>query len=387
MMLKTAFSKSIGRPGAPLHFAAHSHHPWLDVTLAAQTECWNDAAALLDRKWEKIFGQIVPEAKTHVARVLNLPGPETLVFGENTHEFLLRILSCLPQGRAFRILTTDGEFHSFTRQIARLEEAGCASVTRIETEPLATFAGRFAAAARNGVHEFIYFSQVFFNSGFWIEDLNAIVRAVPSPETLVAIDGYHGFMAVPTDLSAIADRAFYLAGGYKYAMAGEGAVFMHCPPGAAPRPVNTGWYAEFAHLADRKPGTIGYACNAERFAGATFDPVGIYRLNAVMRWITLEGLSVGKMLGHAHKLQDRLVSALKAGTHCVTGPNLVVPLSERRGRFLTFRTDRANTIQQNLEAKDILTDARGDRLRIGFGVYHDEGDVDRLAHALDSRGL
>ena len=44
-----------------------------------------------------------------------------------------------------------------------------------------------------------------------------------------------GFMARPTDLSDIADRAFYLAGGYKYAMAGEGCCFLHCPPDYGPR--------------------------------------------------------------------------------------------------------------------------------------------------------
>jgi selenocysteine lyase/cysteine desulfurase len=26
----------------------------------------------------------------------------------------------------------------------------------------------------------------------------------------------------------------------------------------------------------------------------------------------------------------------------------------------------------------VITDHRGDRLRIGFGIYHDEEDVDRL---------
>ena len=30
-------------------------------------------------------------------------------------------------------------------------------------------------------------------------------------------------MALPTDLQRVAPRVFYLAGGYKYAMAGEGA--------------------------------------------------------------------------------------------------------------------------------------------------------------------
>ena len=41
---------------------------------------------------------------------------------------------------------------------------------------------------------------------------------------------------------------FYLGGGYKYAMAGEGMGFMHCPPGFGPRPPITGWYAEFGEL-------------------------------------------------------------------------------------------------------------------------------------------
>ena len=67
----------------------------------------------------------------------------------------------------------------------------------------------------------------------------------------VVVDGYHGFMAAPTDLSAVADRIFYVAGGYKYAMSGEGAAFLHAPPGFCPRPVVTGWYAEFGALAAR----------------------------------------------------------------------------------------------------------------------------------------
>ena len=36
------FSQSVGREGAPLHVAAHSHHPWPDVTVAAQEAAWAD---------------------------------------------------------------------------------------------------------------------------------------------------------------------------------------------------------------------------------------------------------------------------------------------------------------------------------------------------------
>jgi selenocysteine lyase/cysteine desulfurase len=35
-----------------------------------------------------------------------------------------------------------------------------------------------------------------------------------------------------------------------------------------------------------------------------------------------------------------------------------------------------------LAAKDVFTDVRGDVLRIGFGLYQDESDVDRLASAM-----
>ncbi|HTT85055.1 MAG TPA: hypothetical protein VMF67_16375, partial [Rhizomicrobium sp.] len=125
------FSLSVGAPGAPLHAAAHSHHPWPDVTLGAQEQAWRDAARLLDRKWQHVFGSVIPQAQAHVARVLHLPDPGTIVFGPNTHSFVTRIVSCLPPTRPIRILTTGSEFMSFARQIARLEEDGAAIVTRI----------------------------------------------------------------------------------------------------------------------------------------------------------------------------------------------------------------------------------------------------------------
>ena len=78
------FELSVGREGAPLHAAAHSHHPWPDISLAAQDAAWRDAARLLDLKWDHIFGEVIPAAQRHIARVLNLPDPATIAFGPNT---------------------------------------------------------------------------------------------------------------------------------------------------------------------------------------------------------------------------------------------------------------------------------------------------------------
>ena len=62
---------------------------------------------------------------------------------------------------------------------------------------------------------------------------------------------------------------------------------------------------------------------------------------------------------------------------------LVVPLVEpNRGHFLTFRTAAAGAIYHQLLELNVITDHRGDRLRFGFGLYHDEEDVERLVGVL-----
>ena len=83
---------------------------------------------------------------------------------------------------------------------------------------------------------------------------------------------------------------FYLGGGYKYAMAGEGCAFLHAPPGFGPRPPVTGWFAEFEDLT-LPPGSVGYSSDAMRFMGATFDPSALYRFNAVQRWLDALGIT------------------------------------------------------------------------------------------------
>ena len=370
MNLKAHFSRFLeARPGR-LHFAAHSHHPWPDVSFDAQQKAWLDAADLMDDKWEKIFGTLIPSVASRVAGVLGLSDPASLTFAPNTHDFVIRIFSCLDP--PVRILSTDAEFHSFNRQSRRWEEAGLALVDRIPAEPFETFADRFTREARAGAHDLIYLSEVFFDSGFVVPNLDRIVASVPEDRAFVVIDGYHGFMARPTHLGAIQDRVFYLAGGYKYAMAGEGVCFLHAPPGYGPRPVDTGWYAGFGQLETGVTGGIPYANDGSRFAGATYDPSGVYRMDAVLGWLEAIGVTVAEIHAHARALQQRFLAG------AVSPGDLLPPEPHERGNFLTFRSEHAGDLYRSLHERDVITDYRGDRLRIGFGVYQDEDDVDRL---------
>jgi selenocysteine lyase/cysteine desulfurase len=358
---KHLFSRALSAAPCRLHFAAHSHHLWPDASFDGHVEAWEDAARLADHKWDRVFGEVFLEAQQHIARELALPDPASIAFSPNTHDFLVRIVSALPMKRP-RVLASDGEFHSFRRQSLRWHEAGRIELTTVPLEQL-------AQTAASGDFDLIFASQVQFNSGRVLPDLPDLA-ALSRPEgPWLVIDGYHGFMATPTNLSGIADRAFYLSGGYKYAMAGEGACFLHAPPGFGPRPEVTGWYAAFDDLAARQGG-VGYAPDGRRFLGSTFDPSGIYRFNAVRRMLDDQGLDTAAISAHCHRLKQRFLDAAPF-------PGLTL-LSQPEARFLAFQGAEAPALYERLTARGAVTDLRGDVLRIGFGLYQDEADVDAL---------
>lgn len=375
---KDLFSKALSVPGR-LHMAAHSHHLWPDVTLAAQVEAWEDAVVLADHKWDKVMGEVHPAAQGLVARELGLPLSaqglaDTVVFAPNTHTLLTGLVSAVGR-RPVRVLSTDGEFHSFRRQAQRWVEAGEVELTLVETEG-PDFAERFLATAREGGHDLIFVSHVFFKTGFVFDRVWALAELARPEGPWVVVDGYHGFRAVPTDLAAVADRVFYLAGGYKYAMAGEGAAFLHAPPGFGPRPALTGWYAEFGDL-EGPPGGVGYARDASRFMGATFDPSGLYRFVAAGKMLEAQGLTTAAVAAHVAELRDLLLEAIAAGEAGPLRDATVVnpPGAGPSARFLALRHPSALAWKTALAERGVVVDVRDDVLRVGLSAYHDEGDV------------
>jgi selenocysteine lyase/cysteine desulfurase len=159
-------------------------------------------------------------------------------------------------------------------------------------------------------------------------------------------------------------------------MAGEGCAFMHAPAGFGERPRITGWFAEFEDLS-LPPGSVGYAKDATRFLGATFDPSALYRFNAVQRALFENGLSTARISGHVEELQRQLLAGL--GNTPLASAELLNPLNgERHARFLAFRHPDAQRWYAELKARNCITDVRGEVLRIGFGIYQDDEDVDAL---------
>ena len=115
-----------------------------------------------------------------------------------------------------------------------------------------------------------------------------------------------------------------------------------------------------------------------RFIGATFDSSGLYRFNAVQRMLSDNGLTTAKISAQVAALQQLLLNKLQKSPF--ESAELLNPLDgSPHARFLAFRTSRAERWCSDLRARNCIVDVRGDVLRIGLGLYHDENDIDRFA--------
>lgn len=379
---KRLFSRALAAAPGRIHFAAHSHHLWPDASYEGHMAAWEDAAALADKKWDKIFGEVMPRAQERIAHELGLPDPRTIGFAPNTHELLVRIFSAKGGRAPLDVLTSDGEFHSFRRQSRRWEEDGAIVRRIVPCEPFETFTQRFLAALDEKTPDIALVSHVMFRSGLRFDGAEQLAARARPDGMWAVLDLYHSFMAAPNDFGKVADRVFLLGGGYKYAMAGEGAAFAHAPPGFAPRPQNTGWFADFGAIEARQ-GEVAYSRDGGRFLGATYDPTGLYRFNAVQAMLFREELSTEIISARCERLRDTMLAAIEQGEAGILSeaeilrPNAAGP----NARFLALRHRDATQWKARLMAANVITDARDDVLRIGFGVYQDEDDVPAFLQA------
>src|SRR6185503_9104815 len=148
--------------------AAVAHRPlhpaWPDRAFEGQRAAFDDAALLVDDKWERAFEKAA-RVRAGFARLLG-DREGSLALANNTHELLVRFLSALPllggteRRQRPRIVTTDAEFHSARRQLDRLAEAGV-ELVRVAAAPAASAGERVAAAIDDRTAAAIV-STVFF---------------------------------------------------------------------------------------------------------------------------------------------------------------------------------------------------------------------------------
>ncbi len=345
----------------------HSHQAWPDRSLDGQLRAWTDAAEAVDAKWERAFA-MAERVRRGFARMLGDDRGD-YALGASTHELVVRFLSALPLGRRPRLLTTDGEFHTLRRQLDRLAEEGI-EVVKVPAKPAFGIAERLARAADERTAA-VLVSAVLFGSGAVVPGLDRVMAACERTGAELLVDVYHAANVVAYPLRELGlERAYAVGGGYKYCQMGEGNCFLRVPEGAELRPVVTGWYAEFDHLAAPPGGGVGYGRGAARWAGATYDPTSHYRAAAVLDFFADQGLGVDLLRAvsqHQVGLLAERFDALDLPATLVARDR-ALPLAETGG-FLALTSPVAADLSRRLAERGVATDHRGDVLRLGPAPY------------------
>jgi kynureninase len=352
-----------------LLLTGHSHQAWPDVAREAVLEAYDDAADLVDGKWDRALVK-ADEVRAGFGRLLGEPEAR-IALGSNTHELVVRLLSALDLRDRPRLVTTDGEFHTIRRQLARLAEEGL-EVVRVPAAPVDTLAARLASAtdARTAA---VLVSSVLFETSRIVPGLEAVAQACRQHGAELVVDAYHHLGVVPFDIHAAGlGDAWVVGGGYKYLQLGEGNCFLRLPEHAdALRPVVTGWYAEFDTLAEGgDTDRVAYGRGAGRFAGATYDPTSHYRGARVLEFFREQGLTperLREVSQHQRGLMADAFDALDLPEEVVTRDR-ETPADGFAG-FLALETPHAAQLQAALHERGVLADSRGVWLRLGPAPY------------------
>jgi kynureninase len=344
-----------------LLLTGHSHQAWPDVAREGMIEAWEDASLHVDEKWGRAFEQ-AERVREGFRLWLEEPGAQ-LALDQNTFGLVLRFLSALDVRRRPRLVTTDGEFHTLRRLMARLAEEELLDVVVVPARPAETLAERLTAETDERTAA-VLVSAVLFEDSRIVPGLGELASAIDAE---LLVDVYHAFgvMRVP-----LPESVWVVGGGYKYLQLGEGNCFLRLPPHADElRPAFTGWYSEFAELAAEKvPGAVEYPSGGMRFAGATYDPTSHYRAARVFDFFAEQGLTPNALRENYLRQTTLLADALG-----------VPGRRQDHGGFLAFEVPDAEDASRRLAEEGVLTDSRGRYLRLGPAPYLSDDQLARAA--------
>jgi len=350
-----------------LLFTGHSHQAWPDVAKEGLQESFEVAASEVDNKWEIAFEK-VEMLRNYLRNFYDDPNG-MYCLGENTHHLLVSWLSSFDLKNKPKIITTDSEFHSMSRQLKRLQEEGLEVVTvdghaddiveQIESQ----IDDRVSA---------VMLSRIYYNSGIINQHINEVAKITRTHNVPLMIDDYHGTNVIPLSISdENLEDCYVLIGGYKYLQWGEGNCFLRYPKDCNLRPAITGWFSSFSKLDESKEEEkVSYSDPNQLFASGTFDSTSQFRAAKVVDFFEKMGLTP-QVLYKQYKAQIKLLRNTFLDNDFDTE---VIQLAHQQpvkniGGFLALKSPFARTIRAKLMGKGVFTDARGDILRFGTAPY------------------
>jgi kynureninase len=342
--------------GDRIYLANHSLGRPLDIMaddLREATLLWETK---LGDAWDEWLAE--QEAfRSRIARLIHAPRMDCIVPKTSAGQGLRAVLNALPGTP--RVLSTRGEFDSIDLLLKQYASLGRIEVRWVEPDAdgLFTVPGMMNHLEQ-GV-DLVVISQVMFMNGQVVHDLEQLADACHTVGAKLLVDSYHAIGVFPVDVAAMRTD-FAIGASYKYLRGGPGAGFLYLSPevlAGGLRPLDTGWFARENTFGWKRPDPPLLRAGGDAFLESTPPVLTYYQARSGQQFTLAMGIE--RLREYGRKQLNRLKRYLAdAGIEAIGG-------DDDHGAFLSVRHVNAGELAIKTAESRVITDARGEWLRLG----------------------
>jgi len=366
------FSRVLAAQRDRVYLANHSLGRPLDATRDDVAEALALWTAKLGDAWDE-WGDEMTAYRRRLAALSGAPRADCIVPKTSAGQGLRAVLNAL--SGVPRVVATRGEFDSLDLILREYAQRGRITLALVGARDDGQFDADAIVGAITPGTALVVVSQVMFQTGQVLPELPAIVERAHHVGARVLLDVYHALGVFPVDVNAL-DVDFAVGGSYKYLRGGPGACFLYVAPkvlDSGLRTLDTGWFAKESPFTYRRPDPPRYGAGGDAWLESTPAVLPIYQARAGQ--IFTEAIGVARLRAYSLEQQRTLVALLEAQGIAAQGGR------EDRGAFVVVRDRHATALADALEAQNVITDARGEWLRLCPDVLTTRDELERAASA------
>lgn len=366
-----------------IYLANHSLGRPLDQTaidVRSALDCWY---ADMDGAWGLWLDE-QSRFRAGIARLIGLSRSDGVVPKASAGQGLRAVLNALntqTSNSQCRVLATTGEFDSIDFIMKSYAQAGCIEMDWVRPDASGRFSGHAIAEHIKPGTRLVEVSQVMFNTGQIVPDLEAVVRAAHAVGALVLIDAYHAAGVLPISMEALG-ADFMIGGSYKYTRGGPGACWLaihprHLEGDQTLTTLDTGWFAQRDVFGfERSHGEVPpRAAGGDAWLESTPPILSPFQARA--------GLDLTLALG-VDRLRDYSLGQLRLFQSMLERQRIkVLDLAEHeRGAFLTIPHANPASAVRALKEVSINVDARAAGVRFCPDILTTTSELERASETI-----